>query len=104
MLRMYGAEIHHSPGREGSNGAVAMALAMADAERSCYMPYQYGNPANPGAHYHGTARGIVTNKTPFGGYRGYGNPQSVFTMERMIDLLARHLGLDPAEVRLRNMI
>jgi aerobic carbon-monoxide dehydrogenase large subunit len=56
------------------------------------------------AHYHGTARGVVTNKTPFGGYRGYGNPQSVFTMERMVDLLARHLGLDPAEVRLRNMI
>ncbi len=56
------------------------------------------------AHYHATARGVVTNKTPFGGYRGYGNPQSVFTMERMVDLLARHLGLDPAEVRLRNLI
>jgi cysteine synthase B len=59
MLRMYGAEIHHSPGGEGSNGAVAMALAMADADRSCYMPYQYGNPANPGAHYHGTAVEIL---------------------------------------------
>src|SRR5438132_10855393 len=59
LLRMYGAEIVYSPGSEGSNGAVAMALAMAEQDSSCYMPYQYGNPANPGAHYNGTALEIL---------------------------------------------
>jgi cysteine synthase B len=55
LLRMYGAEIVYSPGDQGSNGAVAMALELAASDKSVYMPYQYGNPANPGAHYHGTA-------------------------------------------------
>src|SRR5688500_15309116 len=55
LLRMYGAEIVYSPGAQGSNGAVAMALDMAQSDPSCYMPYQYGNEANPRAHYEGTA-------------------------------------------------
>ncbi len=59
LLRMYGAEIIYSPGGQGSNGAVAMALDMAEAESSYYMPYQYGNQANPDAHYHGTAVEIL---------------------------------------------
>src|SRR6202140_5179469 len=59
LLRMYGAEIVYSPGSEGSNGAVAMALAMAAEDPSCYMPYQYGNQANPNAHYNGTALEIL---------------------------------------------
>jgi cysteine synthase len=59
LLRMYGAEIIYSPGGQGSNGAVAMALDMAEAESSYYMPYQYGNQANPDAHYDGTAVEIL---------------------------------------------
>src|SRR5918995_4780868 len=59
LLRMYGAEIVYSPGEQGSNGAVAMALEMAAADSSYYMPYQYGNQANPDAHYHGTAVEIL---------------------------------------------
>jgi [CysO sulfur-carrier protein]-thiocarboxylate-dependent cysteine synthase len=59
LLRMYGAEIVYSPGEQGSNGAVAMALEMAEADPSYYMPYQYGNHANPDAHYHGTAVEIL---------------------------------------------
>src|SRR5258705_7820922 len=59
LLRMYGAEIVSSPGDQGSNGAVAMALEMAAADASYYMPYQYGNPANPAAHYNGTAPEIL---------------------------------------------
>ncbi|HWX98251.1 MAG TPA: cysteine synthase family protein [Solirubrobacteraceae bacterium] len=59
LLRMYGAEIVYSPGSEGSNGAVAMALEMAAADSSYYMPYQYGNQANPNAHYYGTAPEIL---------------------------------------------
>jgi cysteine synthase len=59
LLSMYGAEIVFSPGEQGSNGSVAMALEMAEADPSYYMPYQYGNPANPDAHYDGTAVEIL---------------------------------------------
>ena len=59
LLKMYGAEIVYSPGDQGSNGAVAMALDMAAGDASYYMPYQYGNEANPRAHYEGTAVEIL---------------------------------------------
>ena len=59
LLQMYGAEIIYSPGEQGSNGAVAMALELAEADSSYYMPYQYGNQANPDAHYNGTAVEIL---------------------------------------------
>ena len=59
LLKMYGAEIVYSPGDQGSNGAVAMALEMASQDARYYMPYQYGNPANPAAHYNGTALEIL---------------------------------------------
>ena len=59
LLHMYGAEIVYSPGEQGSNGAVAMALEMAESDASYYMPYQYGNQANPDAHYYGTAPEIL---------------------------------------------
>jgi cysteine synthase B len=59
LLRMYGAEIVYSEGAKGSNGAVEMALDMAERDASYYMPYQYGNRANPLAHYDGTALEIL---------------------------------------------
>src|SRR5213078_1688823 len=59
LLQMFGAEIVYSPGEQGSNGAVAMALELAEADASYYMPYQYGNEANPLAHYNGTAVEIL---------------------------------------------
>jgi cysteine synthase B len=59
LLTMYGAEIVYSPGEQGSNGAVAKALEMAASDASYYMPYQYGNQANPDAHYNGTAVEIL---------------------------------------------
>ena len=59
LLKMYGAEIVYSPGEQGSNGAVAKALEMAEGDASYYMPYQYGNQANPDAHYNGTAVEIL---------------------------------------------
>src|SRR5665648_776221 len=59
LLRMHGAEIVYSEGAKGSNGAVELALEMADADPSSYMPYQYGNEANPRAHYEGTAKEIL---------------------------------------------
>ena len=59
LLRMYGAEIVYSEGSKGSNGAVELALDMAQRDSSYYMPYQYGNQANPLAHYNGTALEIL---------------------------------------------
>lgn len=47
---------------------------------------------------------VATNKTTIGVYRGVGLPIGVLTMERLMDLAAHKLGLDPAEIRLRNMI
>jgi cysteine synthase B len=58
LLRMYGAEIVYSEGAKGSNGAVELALEMSQ-DPSYYMPYQYGNEANPRAHYEGTAVEIL---------------------------------------------
>src|SRR5919199_2668645 len=59
LLEMYGAEIVYSEGPKGSNGAVELSLEMAEGDAGYYMPYQYGNQANPGAHYNGTAPEIL---------------------------------------------
>jgi len=58
LLRMYGAEVVYSEGAKGSNGAVEVALEMSK-DPGYYMPYQYGNEANPRAHYDGTAVEIL---------------------------------------------
>jgi cysteine synthase B len=59
LLRLYGAEIVLSPGAEGSNGAVRLALEMAERDPKYFMPFQYGNLANPRAHYEGTGAEIA---------------------------------------------
>ena len=59
LLRLYGAEIVASPGAEGSNGAVRLALELAEREPRYFMPFQYGNAANPRAHYEGTGAEIA---------------------------------------------
>jgi len=54
LLRLYGATIVDSPGAEGSNGAVRVALELAEKEPRYFMPFQYANEANPRAHHDGT--------------------------------------------------
>lgn len=49
-------------------------------------------------------RSVLTNTTPTGAYRGAGRPEPAYALERMMDLLAAELGIDPAEVRRRNLI
>ncbi len=49
-------------------------------------------------------RCVATNKCPIGAYRGFGQPQAFFTIERVMDLIAEDLGLDPVEVRRRNHV
>ena len=59
LLRLYGAEIVPSPGAEGSNGAIRLAQQLAAADPELFMPYQYGNEANPRAHEEGTGPEIL---------------------------------------------
>jgi carbon-monoxide dehydrogenase large subunit len=56
------------------------------------------------AHYRARIEAIVTSKTPFGAYRAFGQQQATFVIERLMDMGARRLGLDPAEIRRRNFI
>lgn len=60
-------------------------------------PYQ-----TPALDLDGTC--VYTNKPPASAFRGFGNPQATFTRELMLDIVARELGLDPLELRRRNMV
>ncbi len=54
LLEIFGAEVVPSPGDEGSNGAIRLAEELAAADPSVRLLFQYGNPANPLAHYEST--------------------------------------------------
>ena len=59
LLKLFGAEVLFSPGDLGTNGSVQMALELAEREPRYFMPFQYGNEANPRAHYEGTGAEIA---------------------------------------------
>jgi cysteine synthase B len=59
LLELFGAKVVFSPGEEGSNGAVRLALELAERDSRYYMPFQYANEANPRAHYEGTGAEIA---------------------------------------------
>lgn len=61
LLELYGAQIIFSPAEGGSNTAVATAKELAAQNPSWVMLYQYGNPANAAAHYHGTGPEILAD-------------------------------------------
>jgi carbon-monoxide dehydrogenase large subunit len=64
-----------------------------------FLPGPYRLP-----HYRGEGWGVATNKAPMGPYRGVGRPVSTFVMEALLDRAARRLGMDPVELRLKNLI
>lgn len=64
-----------------------------------FLPGPYKIP-----NYLGRVRGVATSKPPMGPYRGVGRPTSTFVAERLMDMAARKLGMDPVELRLKNMI
>ena len=72
------------------------SMTMSLAATGLPGPYRIPN-------YAVDAWAVVTNKVPLSTYRGPGATQAAFVMEGMVDRVARHLGLDPAEVRLRNV-
>lgn len=61
LLEMFGVDIVDSPAAEGSNGAVRVAQQLAADTPELHMPFQYGNPANPIAHYETTAPEIIAD-------------------------------------------
>jgi aerobic carbon-monoxide dehydrogenase large subunit len=64
-----------------------------------YLPGPYRIP-----HYRAEVACVVTNKTPTGTYRAPGRFEATFVRERIVDMAARALGMDPAEIRQRNFI
>ncbi len=61
LLEIFGAELIYSDGTKGSNGAIELAQKLAAADPTLYMPFQYGNPANPLAHYETTGVEILND-------------------------------------------
>ena len=61
MAALFGAEVIDSPGSLGSNGAIALAKHLVSKDERFVMPYQYGNPANPQAHYETTGPEILAD-------------------------------------------
>lgn len=59
LLEMFGAEVVFTDGARGTNGAIEVAQKMAAADDHYFMPYQYGNEANPRAHYETTGLEII---------------------------------------------
>ena len=99
-------------------GATRDGLIVAFRDRflldlGAYNPWGIVQPYNTAAHILGPyrirnavidGRAVVTNKTPHAPYRGAGRPEAVFVMDRLLDMLAREIGLDPAELRRRNLV
>ncbi len=59
LLELYGAKVVYSPGDQGTNGSVRLAQELAAADPRYFMPFQYGNEANPASHYEGTGAEIA---------------------------------------------
>ncbi|HSE03593.1 MAG TPA: xanthine dehydrogenase family protein molybdopterin-binding subunit, partial [Methylomirabilota bacterium] len=64
-----------------------------------HLPGPYRVP-----HYRGTGRNVLTHKTFAAAYRGAGRPEAAFVLDRLLDRAARRIGMDPAELRRRNLI
>jgi aerobic carbon-monoxide dehydrogenase large subunit len=91
-------------------------LALRDRfliDSGAYNPYAITVSYNAAAHLRGQCRidayafegiNVLTNKAPVAPVRGAGRPEAVFAMDRILDLVAAECGLDPAEVRRRNLI
>ena len=82
-------------------------------DSGAYTPSGIGSLLNTVSHISGpyevpnldmTGTVVLTNKTPNTPYRGSGRPEGAFVIERLLDLAAKELSIDPVEIRLRNMI
>jgi aerobic carbon-monoxide dehydrogenase large subunit len=86
-------------GDVGAYSIYPWTAALEPVQVASFMPGPYRVPI-----YRGQVRAVATCKVPTGPYRGVGRPISTFVMERLIDMAARRLVIDPVELRLRNLI
>jgi carbon-monoxide dehydrogenase large subunit len=97
-------------------GKVLGLEALIEVDAGAYSVWPWTSPMEAGmaigflpgpyaiTNYRATARTCASNKSPLGPYRGVGRPGACFAIERTIEELAAHLGLDPCELRYRNYI
>ncbi len=106
-------QLHDAEIAAAADGTILGFRDRLALDQGAYNPWGIVQPYNTVAHMLGPyrirnaafeARSVVTNKAPHAPYRGAGRPEAVFVMERMLDLLAAHLGIDPADLRRRNTI
>jgi carbon-monoxide dehydrogenase large subunit len=86
-------------GDVGAYSIYPWTAAMEPVQVISFLPGPYRMPT-----YRARTRAVATPKTPMGAYRGVGRPMAAFVMERLIDLGARELGIDPLEMRRRNLV
>lgn len=90
------AKLIGNVGCDGTNRAAGIGALLVAA---FYLPGPYKI-----TNYAIDVLGVVTNKAPYGAYRGYGKDMANYPIERMLNLIARRLGLSPREVREKNFI
>jgi len=87
------AELYFSDGAYGD----AATNIVTVAGHNCVGPYAI-------EHCHVDSYGVYTNTPPVGAYRGYGHPEGCFVSERLVDMMARKLGLSPLDLRRKNFL
>ncbi len=105
---------HHIAAAVDQKGLVLGVRDRIRANLGAYLPtcgpgsVIIAGKSAPGAYkirnYKAEILGVTTNKAPYGALRGYGKDSGNFAIERMMDIIAYELGLDPIEVRLRNIV
>lgn len=83
----------------GAYSIYPWTAALEPVQVVSFLPGAYKIP-----HYRGRVRGVATSKPPTGPYRGVGRPTSVFVIERLVDMAAKKLGMDPKTIRDRNLV
>jgi aerobic carbon-monoxide dehydrogenase large subunit len=86
-------------GDVGAYSIYPWTAALEPVQVVSFLPGPYRVP-----HYRGRVRAVATCKPPTGPYRGVGRPISTFVMERLVDMAAAKIGIDPKEIRLRNLV
>lgn len=106
-------QIHFAEVAYGADGQITAVRDRFLLDCGAYNPFSITCAYNTGAHFRGQyaipnfrIRGecVLTNKVVNVPYRGAGRPEAVFVMDRLIDMVADRLGMDPAEVRRRNLV
>ena len=87
------SSMHFSDGAYGDTGWPVDTVA----GHNCTGPYEF-------PHVKSDTYGVYTNSPPVGAFRGYGHPEGQFMVGRLVDILARKLGVDPAELMRKNFL